>query len=255
MHIVIAGYGKMGHLIEKTAVQMGHTIVCTIDPVAADARVPGADEAIRQGIFAAADGIIEFSHPSAVVENIRALLPLGIPMVVGTTGWKEREGEIASLAARCGGTLVRSANFSLGVNLFYRIVEEAARLIGRFSEYDAAVWENHHNQKADSPSGTAAAIAERIIAAGGAKKRVVSGNFPEKPEPEALQIASTRVGHVPGTHSVFFDSPADTIELTHTARNREGFALGAVHALALLAAALFEGRLVRGRLYGMDDLF
>jgi 4-hydroxy-tetrahydrodipicolinate reductase len=122
-------------------------------------------------------------------------------------------------------------------------------------EYDEAVWEAHHNQKADSPSGTALEIARRVLAADGRKTEIVAGNFDAKPLPHQLQVGSTRVGAVPGTHTVFFDSGADTIELTHTARSRDGFALGAVRALERLSAALASGTLKPGRIYGRGDLF
>ncbi|MDE5898124.1 MAG: 4-hydroxy-tetrahydrodipicolinate reductase, partial [Treponemataceae bacterium] len=197
----------------------------------------------------------EFSHPSAVVGNIRAVLPLGIPLVVGTTGWDESRADIERLAADCGGILMSSANFSIGVNMFYKIVSEAVKLMQPFGEYDVAVWEMHHNQKADSPSGTAREIAARVLAADGRKSQVVADAFHERPAPEQLHVSSTRCGAVPGTHTVFFDSPADTIELTHRARSREGFAAGAVHALERLDAGIKNGTLVRGKLYGMDDLF
>jgi 4-hydroxy-tetrahydrodipicolinate reductase len=182
---------------------------------------------------------------------------LQVPLVVGTTGWGAEEPAIAALAAATGGTLVRSANFSLGVNLFYKIVTEAARILGELGggEYDSAIWEAHHNQKADSPSGTALEIARRVLEAVGRKTEIVAGNFDAKPLPHQLQVASTRVGSTPGTHTVFFDSGADTIELTHTARSRDGFALGAVRALERLSAALAAGTLKPGRIYGMGDLF
>ena len=150
---------------------------------------------------------------------------------------------------------MRSANFSVGVNMFYRIVEEAARLLKDYSEYDVATWEAHHIRKADSPSGTALEIARRIMNANGTKTEMVVDAFHEKPQSHQLHVSSTRSGSVPGTHTVFFDSPADTIELTHRARSREGFASGAVQAVVRLKTALDEGRLVPGKLYGMADLF
>jgi 4-hydroxy-tetrahydrodipicolinate reductase len=265
--IALIGYGKMGRLVEAAAVRLGHEVVLTVDPLAPDAafRPPHGHESsdfaeALQGAVrsSGAEGLIEFSQPHAVVPNLRALLPLALPLVVGTTGWKDAEGEVAALAARTGGTLVRSANFSLGVNLFYRIVTEAARLIGPFADYDAAVYESHHRQKADSPSGTALEIARRILAAeaavGGQKQRLQVGSYPGLPDPAALQVVSTRLGSVPGTHTVTFDSSADTIVLTHTARTREGFALGALHALDRLTARLAAATLPPGRIYGMEDL-
>jgi dihydrodipicolinate reductase len=259
MKIALVGYGKMGHMIYDAALNLGHEVVMTVDTAAPDALVhvsAGDGEAAARAVKSSgAEGVIEFSHPSAVMGNITALLPLGLPLVVGTTGWSDREKQVADLAASCGGTIMHSSNFSVGVNTFYKIVEEAVKLMQPFSEYDTAVWEMHHDQKADSPSGTALEIARRIMAADPAKTEMVTDAFHEKPQPNQLHVSSTRCGSVPGTHTVFFDSPADTIELTHRARSREGFALGAVRALDRLTEAVRTGRLQKGRLYGMDDLF
>ena len=187
--------------------------------------------------------------------NIKALLPLQLPLVVGTTGWNDKVDEVAALASKCGGTLMHSANFSIGVNMFYRIVEEASRLVNNFAEYDAAVWEMHHNQKADSPSGTALDIARRVMSGLKRKTEIVTDEFKQRPQPQQLHVSSTRCGTVPGTHKVFFDSVADTIELTHTARSRQGFASGAVHALENLKKFIDDGSLARGKIYGMSDVF
>jgi 4-hydroxy-tetrahydrodipicolinate reductase len=163
--------------------------------------------------------------------------------------------EVSSLAARTGGTLLHSPNFSLGVILFYKIVAEASQLLADFDEYDCAIWEAHHNQKADSPSGTALEIARIIMSKNAAKTDIVTESFHGKPRSSDLHVSSTRIGSVPGTHTVFFDSAADTIELTHTARSREGFANGAVRALERLVLALNGGTLSRGAVYSMRDLF
>lgn len=259
MKIVLVGYGKMGHIIRSVAENLGHQVVLTVDVAAndADVVVPAGDAAALSNAVASsnADGIIEFSHPSAVISNIKALLPLGLPIVVGTTGWTEEEAEVSELARDCNGVVMHSANFSIGVNIFYKIVEEAAKLVNDFTEYDASVWEMHHNQKADSPSGTALDIAKRVLAGCKRKTDIVTDAFHEKPLPNQLHVSSTRCGSVPGTHTVFFDSNADTIELTHRARSREGFASGAVHALERLCSKINDGSLERGHLYGMNDLF
>lgn len=259
MKIALVGYGKMGHLLEETAISYGHTVVTTVDVIAPDVKVhvaAGDGAAVAKAVKeSGAEGVIEFSHPTAVMGNIQALLPLKLPLVVGTTGWDDREQEVAELAAECGGTIMHSANFSIGVNLFYKIVEEAARYISQFPEYDDAVWEMHHNQKADSPSGTALEIAKRVMLGDKRKTELVTDAFHAKPQPNQLHVSSTRCGSVPGTHTVFFDSQADTIELTHTARSRAGFASGAVHSLERLKDSLESGKLTPGRLYGMEDLF
>ncbi|MCR5762219.1 MAG: 4-hydroxy-tetrahydrodipicolinate reductase [Treponema sp.] len=259
MKIALVGYGKMGHMLRETAESFGHSVVATIDTVAPDASVKvsaGDYNAVAEAVKASgAEGVIEFSHPSAVMGNIQALLSLKLPVVVGTTGWKDKESEVAGLAAKTGGTVMRSANFSIGVNVFYKIVEEASKLINNFDEYDVAVWEMHHNQKADSPSGTALEVARRVMLGNTKKTEMVIDAFHQKPESNQLHVSSTRCGRVPGTHTVFFDSPADTIELTHTARSRQGFASGAVHALENLKKFLDNGSLQAGKLYGMDDVF
>ncbi len=259
MKIAIVGFGKMGHIVRDCAERCGHEVAVTVDPAAPDAsvKVPafGGEAVARAVKSSGADGVIEFSHPQAVMDNIGALLPLGLPLVVGTTGWDDRKQEAAARAAECGGVLMHSSNFSVGVNMFYRIVEEAARLLSPYDEYDTAVWEMHHNQKADSPSGTAMEIARRILASGGRKREIVTDAFHGKPAPAQLHVSSTRCGSVPGTHTVFFDSPADTIEITHRARSREGFASGAVRALERLCEGIRTGALRRGKLYSMEDLF
>jgi 4-hydroxy-tetrahydrodipicolinate reductase len=259
MKIALVGYGKMGHMIEAAAKAAGDDVVATIDVMSPDAsvKVPAGDGAAvaRAVKSSGAEGVIEFSHPAAVMENIKAVLPLGIPLVVGTTGWTDKEKEVADFAAGCGGTIMHSSNFSIGVNVFYKIVEEAAHLLSEYSEYDVAVWEMHHNQKADSPSGTALEVARRVMAGMPSKTEMVTDAFKSKPAANQLHVSSTRCGSVPGTHTVFFDSPADTIELTHRARSREGFARGAVLSIEKLVAAVNNGTLRRGALYGMSDLF
>ena len=257
MNIAIVGYGKMGHMIEIAAERLGHRVVLTADPAApdADVKAASAEDIARAVKSSGAEGVIEFSSPSAAVANIRSLLPLSLPLVVGTTGWTEDLPAVQKLAADSGGALLYSSNFSIGVTMFYNIVSEAARLMKDYSEYDVAVWEAHHNQKADSPSGTALEIAWRIMAEYTTKTKIVSDSFHRKPEADELSVASTRCGSNPGEHTVFFDGPADTIELTHRARSREGFAIGAVRSLERFSSALKTGALQRGRVYTMRDLF
>ncbi len=259
MKIAFVGYGKMGHMMEQCALKDGHEVAATIDVFSKDASVivPAGDSAAvaRAVKSSGAEGIIEFTHPTAVMDNIKALLPLGLPIVVGTTGWNDKEAEVAKLAADCGGTIMTSANFSIGVNMFYKIVEEAAALMSTLSEYDVAIWEAHHIQKADSPSGTALEIARRVMEKTPYKTEIVTDAFHSRPEKNQLHVSSTRCGTIPGTHTVFFDSLADTIEITHTARNREGFASGAVKSLAKLSEALKTGKLTKGHLYKWSDLW
>lgn len=259
MKIALVGYGKMGHMIEECAKSLGHEVVATVDVIAEDAsvKVPSGDgDAVARAVKSSgAEGVIEFSHPTAVMGNIKALLPLGLPIVVGTTGWNDKHAEVEKMAAECGGTIMTSSNFSIGVNMLYKIVAEAVKIMEQWPEYDIATWEAHHNQKADSPSGTAITLAETILANTKKKDEMVTDAFHERPKANQLHVSSTRCGSIPGTHTVFFDSKADTIEITHTARSREGFAMGAVHALEKLDNAVKTGALTKGHLYGMRDLF
>lgn len=259
MKIALVGYGKMGHMIEQCALRAGHEVVVTIDSFSNDASVKieaGDVQAMCRAVKSSgAEGIIEFTHPSAVIENIRALLPLGLPLVVGTTGWNDKHAEIAEYAKQVGGTIMTAGNFSIGVNMFYKIVEETAKIMFEYKDYDVAIWEAHHNQKADSPSGTALEIARHVMNGYSSKTEIVTDAFHEKPKQNQLHVSSTRCGNIPGTHKVFFDGTADTIELTHTARSREGFAVGAVECLAKLDNCLKIGKLQKGNLYDWNDLF
>ena len=259
MKIALVGYGKMGHMIADCAKSLGHEVVATVDVIAEDASVKVASgdyNAVARAVKSSgAEGVIEFSHPTAVMGNIKALLPLGLPVVVGTTGWNDKMDEVDKFAAECGGIIMTSSNFSIGVDMLYKIVAEAVKIMEQWPEYDIATWEAHHNQKADSPSGTAITLAETILANTKKKNEIVTDAFHERPKANQLHVSSTRCGSIPGTHTVFFDSKADTIEITHTARSREGFAMGAVHALEKLSNSIKTGTLSKGHLYGMKDLF
>jgi len=259
MKIALVGYGKMGRMIEAAALERGHVIVARVDPFdpKADAKdiascaVLDAKSDSKTGTKTSlkADVAIEFSRPDTAVPNILALAERGMPVVVGTTGWYQKLPEVRAAVEKTGSSLLWSANYSLGVNLFYRIAAYAAKLADPFAEYDVGGWEAHHNKKADSPSGTAKTLVERVLAEMTRKKTVVYETLNRPPAPEELHYPSLRVGAVPGTHSLFFDSGADTIELTHTARSREGFARGAVRAAEWLAAS----ELRRG-IFTMDDV-
>lgn len=259
MKIALVGFGKMGHMLKTASEACGHEVVVTVDTFApdADVKVPAGDgKAVADAVIkSGAEGIIEFTHPTAVMENVKALLPLGLPLVVGTTGWNDKFAEVEAMAKECNGVILSGGNFSVGVNLLYKIIAEAQKLIASYPEYDTAVWEMHHTQKADSPSGTALEIAKVILENNSVKTEIVTDEFKQKPEKNQLHVSSTRCGNVPGTHSVFFDGPADTIEIKHTARSREGFAYGAVHALEKIFAGLKDGSIERGRFYKMADMF
>jgi 4-hydroxy-tetrahydrodipicolinate reductase len=197
-------------MIERIAATRGHDIIARFD---IDNNRDG--QGLTAGSLEGVDAAIEFSTPDTVIENLSRLIELRIPAVVGTTGWYSRLAEVKQLAADRNSSLVFSANFSIGMNLFFKIARDAAALFARHNQYDPFLIEAHHKFKKDAPSGTALAIAKLMRESYGDRA------------PEAVAI---RAGHIPGTHEVGFDSEADTITLTHTARNREGFAAGAVLA-------------------------
>ena len=200
----------MGRMIERVAASRGHEIIARFD---IDNNRDG--EGLTAENLTGVDAAIEFSTPETAVENLRRLIELRIPAVAGATGWYARLDEIKKLAAESGSPLVFSSNFSIGMNLFFRVVREASELFARHDQYDPFLVEAHHKFKKDAPSGTALVIAELMRESYGARA------------PEAVAL---RAGHIPGMHEVGFDSESDTITLTHTARSREGFAAGAVLA-------------------------
>ncbi len=205
MRIALIGYGNMGQMIEKTAVSRGHSIVARITSNHWDM------EALQK-----ADVCLEFTRPECVIENIRKIAELKKNIVVGTTGWHENIDLVRSLVEEHQIGVLYAANFSIGVNLLLRMLAYAASLVDAFEEYDVAGIELHHNRKKDSPSGTSLEIAKTI-------KQHMN-------RIDNVPFSSVRCGSIPGTHTVVFDSSCDTITIMHEARNREGFALGAVQA-------------------------
>lgn len=219
MKLLLVGYGRMGRLVEELAVGDGFEIAGRID-----IDTPRGD-------WPAADVAIDFSTAEAVAANLPQLAERGIDVVIGTTGWSSREAEMKAVAERAGIGVVASANFSIGVNIFQMLAAEAARLMQPQPDYGAWIHELHHAAKRDAPSGTALLLRDAMTRAGFGR---------------SIDISSTRAGSIPGTHVVGFDGPSDTIELTHAARDRRGFARG-----ALLAAKWIKGR--RGW-YSMTDV-
>jgi 4-hydroxy-tetrahydrodipicolinate reductase len=203
---------------------------------------------INEANFDSVDVAIEFTQPDCAVANIITLAQKKIPTVTGTTGWHADMEKVRNAVEKAGSALLWASNFSIGVNMFYRIAWYAAELVNNFPEYDAGGFESHHNQKMDSPSGTARILAEGVLSKLERKNRIVWETINRKPEPDELHFPSLRVGNVPGTHSLFFDSMADTIEITHTARSREGFASGAVRAALWLVEAGRKG------IFTIDDM-
>jgi len=221
MKIVLLGYGKMGKLIEKTALARGHEI---LDCVRSDRK---NSERICE-----ADVCIDFSQADAVMGHLEECARNGKNLVIGTTGWEGRLREAQEWAQRFRIGVLYAPNFSLGVHLFLKILEFGAQVIDRFSEYDVAGIELHHAKKKDAPSGTALEICRRIEKA---MNRIGK-----------LDMTAVRLGSIPGTHQVLFDSPYDTISIRHEARNREGFAKGAVDAAEWLIG--------KQGFYTLDDL-
>lgn len=205
MKIALIGYGKMGHMVEKAALERGHSIIARV--TASSLTLDAAEEA---------DLWIEFSNPHSAVENILKATKLKKPIVVGTTGWYDQLELVRSAVEKQQIGAIYSPNFSIGVNLFFEMAAHAAKLFNGFPEYDVAGIEYHHRTKKDSPSGTA------LLAADAVEKNM---NRIEK-----VPFSSVRCGSIPGTHTLLFDSFCDTLSITHEARNREGFASGAILA-------------------------
>lgn len=223
MKIALIGYGKMGKAIEALALERGIQVAGKIDPL-----TPFSD--ICPEILQEADVCLDFSHPSSVKDNIREAAALGKSIVVGTTGWYDHIPEIKRIVKASNIGFIYSPNFSLGVNLFIRLAAKAAELFNPFPEFDIGGFEIHHNQKADIPSGTAEAVCETLLKHAPRKQSVVYGSKRVKDPEKEIHYPSLRVGHVPGTHEVLFDSPAETVAISCVSRNRTSFAMGALLA-------------------------
>lgn len=213
MKIALLGYGKMGKVIEKIASERGHEIVLKKD-----------EHNSYEGL-ASADVAIDFSAPNVAVENISKAINLGIPVVSGTTGWLENYHEIVKLCNEKEAAFLYGSNFSLGVNIFFELNDYLAKMMAKFKEYNISMEEIHHTQKLDKPSGTAISLANAIINHSDKNNWAI-----ENPKEDDVFIDVKRIDAVPGTHSVFYNSEVDFIEIKHVAHNREGFALGAVIA-------------------------
>jgi len=234
MRIALIGFGKMGREIDTIAREQGETV----------ARVFELGSEVGPEALDDIDVCIDFSMPEAVLSNIRAAIQAKRDIVVGTTGWYQHLPELKDRVKDSG--LLYSANFSLGMNVFFRMVRHAAELMNRSTEYDPFVHEIHHRQKVDSPSGTALRLGQILVGAIDRKKEILGRPPDGQINPAMLHISATRVGVVAGTHTVGFDSEADLIELKHVAKTRRGFALG----------ALAGARWLRGRkgIFTMDDV-
>lgn len=217
MRIALLGYGKMGKTIEKIALSRGHEIVLKIE---------GPDQEID---LSAADVAIDFSVPNSAAKHLKAAFDQNVPVVCGTTGWLQDYDKIIAYCNEKKGAFIYASNFSLGVNIFFELNKKLSRIMYPYQDYKVSVNEIHHTEKLDAPSGTAITLAEGIISSSEydewqlVEKGQRAGEF-------QLPISAERIPEVPGTHTVSYDSEIDSIEITHTAHNREGFALGAVVA-------------------------
>lgn len=218
MKIALLGYGKMGQVIERIALERGHEIVLK------------KDEFNTYDGLSTADVAIDFSVPTAAVANISSCFHANVPVVSGTTGWLEHYDEVEALCNEKQGGFISSSNFSLGVNIFFGLNEYLAKIMSQFDSYKVSMEEIHHTQKLDAPSGTAISLAKGVI-----ENSAYANWTMENPKSNEIYIEAKRIGDVPGTHTVTYDSIVDSIELKHTAHNREGFALGAVIAAEWLA--------------------
>jgi len=228
MKIALIGYGKMGHIIEKIALDRGHEIVSIVDK--------DNTEDLDGEAFRSADVAIEFTMPSTAEGNVKKCFEAGVPVVCGSTGWTDRLPEMRKLCDAGKGTLLWASNFSVGVNIFKAVNRYLAGMMNAFPQYTPHLVETHHIHKLDHPSGTAVTLAEEIIEE---TDRINSWTEPEEgktPAEGVLEIDHIRSGEVPGIHTIVWDSPQDTISITHSAKTREGFAMGAVLAAEWLAS-------------------
>jgi len=235
MKIALIGYGKMGKTIERIARERGHEIVSVIDI--------NNPEDFESDDFKSADVAIEFTVPQVALSNYRKAFEAGVAVVSGTTGWTDHLPELQQEIVKNGYTLFWSSNFSLGVNIFMAVNKYLASIMNRFPDYNVEMTEVHHVHKLDAPSGTAITLAEEILEK---IDRKTCWTKETEDQPEQLAIKSIRKGEVPGIHTVRYESEVDSIEITHDAKSREGFALGAV-----VAAEFTKGK--KG-LLGMNDL-
>ena len=223
LDITLIGYGKMGRMVASLAEAHGCRVQNVIDPTQ-----EGCEPAITDSNLA--EVCIDFSHPQSVMDNIRRVTALGKHLVVGTTGWNEHLEEVKALVEQHKVGMVYGANFSIGMNLFDRIVRYATSLCDKFPAYDVCGWELHHNQKVDSPSGTAIQLANTVLSESSRKDTPVYDKLDRRIMHNELHFASVRGGSVPGTHNILFDSDSDSLELTHRVRSRACLAEGALQA-------------------------
>lgn len=224
MKIALIGYGKMGRMIEQSALERGHEIVLKVN-------IENLEDFTEEKL-SAADVAIEFTGPATAFENVKGCLRFGVPVVCGSTGWNDKLAEARELCRQRGGAFLHASNFSIGVNIFFQVNKLLAKLMASQPNYEVSLKEIHHTQKLDAPSGTAVTLAEGVLENIGRKSKWVNRDAQEANE---LPILSERIDPAPGTHFVTYSSEEDRIEIVHTAHNRKGFALGAVLAAEFIA--------------------
>ncbi len=244
LNVAIIGYGRMGRTIGKLALDRGINVKSIIDPLME--KKGTVYNEIDDKSLAGVDVCIDFTRPDTLIGNLKKTAALKKNMVAGTTGWYDKEKEARKIVENSGTGFVYAPNFSTGVNLLFHMTAYCAKLFNKFPQYDEYAYELHHNRKLDSPSGTALKLGEILVGNLSRKKKLVTGRLDRKISPDEIHFASVRGGAIPGTHVIGFDSLADTIEIKHTARGREGFADG-----ALSAAQWVSGR--KG-FYKFDDM-
>lgn len=232
MKIALIGHGKMGREVENIAAGL-HIEVSKVFDVDNNPDGMGLTKESLKGV----DVCLDFSTPSAVMDNIRAVVECGKNLVVGTTGWQDRMDEVRKLVKEKKTGFLHAPNFALGVNIFTQIVMDASRIMDRYGDYDVMIREEHQRTKADSPSGTALALAGVVLHNLKRKSEIVTTLAHGGVQPHQMQISSSRIGNVTPKHAILFDSESDTIELAHTMKNRRGLAIG-----ALVAAEWLKGK-------------
>lgn len=244
MDIALVGFGKMGNMINSLT-EVSDKVVAIVDPYSDSAQISAKE--LTMNNLNNAEVVIDFSHPSTIEDNIRFYIENGVSCVIGTTGWYEQIEDLKSLAKKYkSSSLIYSGNFSLGVAIYREIIKFASAIVSKTAIYDVFLNEIHHKEKADSPSGTALLLAEAVKDHFDGKDSIVTQELKRKIKSNEIHCSSTRGGYITGTHSVVFDSQADSIELVHRAKNREGFAKGAI-----VAAAWIKDK--KG-FYNLDDL-
>ena len=244
MDIAIVGFGRMGHMVYSKIASSDDNVSAIIDPFAECDEITGRE--VCESALSKSDAVIDFSSPSAALDNAKLYAKLGIPAVIGTTGWYRNLDEIKDVVDGKNAKMICSSNFSIGVAMFLSLSRRAGELIDAFDSYDVSITEVHHRGKKDAPSGTALMIAEALLGRIERKNGLQIGNPDGMIDKSLINVSSVRVGDVPGIHTIMIDGADDTIELTHSARSRSGFASGAVNAARWIV------KKEKG-IYSMDD--